>query len=346
MAAAAAVICRRRFPRHIGRGCMAMLALSLIASSTSADEKSSTTTRFTPLPEPLASFGAATLGDWLYVYGGHVGEKHDHSREHVRGTFIRQSLQGGPWEALPSGPALQSPALVALGGKLYRIGGLSARNSPDQTPDLHSVASVDCYNPATERWSSIADLPQPRSSHDAVVVGDRIYVVGGWNHHGDEGEGEWLDSLLELDLSQTKPGWREVAETPFRRRALALAAIGKKLYVIGGLTPETDFSQRVDVYDLVSKSWSRGPDLPESDYNGFGASAFNVGDRLFASSQTEELLVLTEDKARWECAAQLDPQRFFHRLILGPRGSVLLIGGANDEQGHLASITSWTPTQH
>ena len=344
MGAAGAVICRRRVRRHVGLGCMAMLALTLIASSTSADEKSPPTTRFTPLPEPLASFGAATVGEWLYVYGGHVGEKHDHSREHVRGTFLRQSLRGGAWEALPSGPALQSPALVAHGGNLYRIGGLSARNPPDQTPDLHSVASVDCYDPAKTRWSPIADLPQPRSSHDAVVVGDRIYVTGGWNHHGDEGEGEWLDSLLELDLSQPKLTWRIVAKTPFRRRALALAVLSNKIYVIGGLTPETDFSQQVDVYDVVSQSWSRGPDLPQSDYNGFGASAFAIGDRLFTSSQSKELLVLARDETRWECAAQLDPQRFFHRLIPGRRGGVLLIGGANDREGHLASITCWTPT--
>jgi hypothetical protein len=344
--AAGVFMCVVRRPRHVGPYLAAILALNLMASSTLAQETGSKTTTFTSLPEPLASFGAATLGDWFYVYGGHVGEKHDHSREHVRGTFRRQSLRGGPWEALPSGQPLQSPALVARSGQLYRIGGLSARNPPDRTPDLHSVASVDCYDPATKRWSPIADLPQPRSSHDAVVVGDRIYVVGGWNHHGAEGEGEWLDSLLELDLAQTKPVWQEVAKTPFHRRALALAALGNKLYVIGGLTQETDFSQRVDVYDLVSQTWSRGPDLPESEYNGFGASAFKIGRRLFVSTQSDELLVLAEDKTRWESAAQLHPQRFFHRLIPGPLGSILLIGGANDEQGHLASITYWRPTRN
>jgi hypothetical protein len=345
IAGAGVFICVVRRPRHIGQYLTAILVFSLMASSIVAQESRSKTTNFTPLPEPLASFGAATLGDWVYVYGGHVGEKHDHSREHVRGAFRRQSLRGGPWEELPAGPALQSPALVAHGGKLYRIGGLSARNAQGETPDLHSVASVDCYDPATNSWSSIAELPHPQSSHDAVVVGDRIYVCGGWNHHGDEGQGEWLDSLLELDLSRTKPAWREVANTPFRRRALALAALDNKLYVIGGLTPEIDFSRRVDVYDLVSQTWSSGPDLPESDYNGFGAAAFNVSGRIFASSQSEKLLVLADDKTHWESAAQLNPKRFFHRLITGPHESVLLIGGANDEEGHLASITWWGPTQ-
>ncbi len=257
------------------------LFVAIFAPPASAGELKEGTTQLTPLPEPLASFGAAKLNGYLYVYGGHVGERHDHSHEHVRGTFRRQPLTGGKWEELPGGPAVQSPALVAQGGRLYRIGGLSARNSSEETPDLHSLASVDCFDPTTRTWSPVAVLLEPRSSHDAVVVDNHIYVVGGWNHHGDEGEGDWLDSLLVLDLSRATPNWEVVSKTPFQRRALALAALDDKLYVIGGMTEEIDFSQRVDVFDINSREWSRGPDLPESDYNGFGASAFNVGGRLF-----------------------------------------------------------------
>lgn len=331
--------------RHLPGPGAAMLALALLASPALAEENRPKNLQFTPLPEPLASFGAATLDDWLYVYGGHAGERHDHSRENVRGTFLRQPLKGGPWESLPGGPALQSPALVAHGGKLYRIGGLSARNAPDETADLHSVDTVDCFDPATKRWSSMAKLPEARSSHDAVAVGDRIFVAGGWRHHGEEGDGDWLEGVLELDLSQRDPKWQDTTKAPFRRRALALAALGQKLYVIGGLTPETDFSRRVDVYDLTSRTWSDGPELPESDYNGFGASAFTVGGRLFVSSQSNDLLALVEDERSWGKAGRLDSPRFFHRMIPGPHSSVLLIGGANDEEGHLASIKCWTPAQ-
>jgi hypothetical protein len=30
----------------------------------------------------------------------------------------------------------------------------------------------------------IAPLPAPRSSHDAVVLGNKLYVVGGWQLNG------------------------------------------------------------------------------------------------------------------------------------------------------------------
>ena len=32
---------------------------------------------------------------------------------------------------------------------------------------------------------ALAPLPEARSSHDAVVIGDKLYVVGGWTLSGD-----------------------------------------------------------------------------------------------------------------------------------------------------------------
>lgn len=332
----------RRRRTSCKQGMAALLTIAVLGTSAAADQPI-VRTEFTPLPEPLASFGAATLDGWIYVYGGHVGKRHEHSQENVRGTFRRQRLEGGPWEDLPSGPALQSPALVAHKKKLYRIGGLSARNSIKETPDLHSVASVECYDPINREWSAMPSLPQPRSSHDAVVVDDQIYVVGGWYHHGEEGEGDWHNSLLKLDLKVEEPSWQMVSKTPFRRRALALAELNGRLYAIGGLTEDIDFSSRVDVFDLLSAEWKVGPELPESDMNGFGASAFNIAGRLFTSSQSNELLALSVRGDQWEVAKQLNLPRFFHRLIPGPNNAVLLIGGANEEDGHLASISLIKP---
>ncbi|MEM7200732.1 MAG: hypothetical protein AAF628_10725 [Planctomycetota bacterium] len=38
------------------------------------------------LPQAVASLGTAAADGWLYVYGGHVGRAHQHSREHVVGS--------------------------------------------------------------------------------------------------------------------------------------------------------------------------------------------------------------------------------------------------------------------
>jgi hypothetical protein len=49
-------------------------------------------------------------------------------------------------------------------------------------------------------------LSSPRSTHDAVVVGSKIYVVGGWSLPGGGSENaEFLDTALVFDLAQVDP---------------------------------------------------------------------------------------------------------------------------------------------
>src|SRR5690242_16306494 len=65
-----------------------------------------------PLPDKISSFGAALVGDDLYVYGGHIGGAHQHSKENLSHKFSRLRLAApSEWETLPVGPGLQSPAL-------------------------------------------------------------------------------------------------------------------------------------------------------------------------------------------------------------------------------------------
>src|SRR5262245_4853750 len=52
-----------------------LLAAMLSGCATSQPVK----TTLAPLPETVTSFGAVTDGDWLYVFGGHKGERHEYS---------------------------------------------------------------------------------------------------------------------------------------------------------------------------------------------------------------------------------------------------------------------------
>src|SRR5688572_15192096 len=141
--------------------------------------------RFAVLPQGLASFGACASGDWLYVYGGHVGRAHEHSRDNVATAFRRLNLLDlASWEELPAERALQGAALVAHGGAVYRLGGLEARNRRGEAEDLHSSAEVSSYDPLRRTWRALPPLPEPRSSHDAALIGSKVFVVGGWRLEG------------------------------------------------------------------------------------------------------------------------------------------------------------------
>ncbi|RIK81215.1 MAG: hypothetical protein DCC67_08380 [Planctomycetota bacterium] len=298
--------------------------------------------KYPPLPEPVASFGGAVADGYLYVYSGHVGQEHEHSRENLSQHFRRLKLNGGRgWEELPMQTPLQGMPLVAHGGKVYRVGGLSARNAPGEEEDLHSVAEFACFDPRSRRWTELPPLPEGRSSHDAVVIGDRLCVAGGWTLVGDA-KGVWLDTAWSIDLDDPQAAWKPLAGPPFRRRALALGHWQGRLIAVGGITDKREISRSVDMLDLGTGTWTKAADLPGEGMDGFGVSVWNQGDRLFASGTQDSLYVLSDDGSKWTAAGALQQPRFFHRLLPGSAGRLLAVGGAA-ETGHLADIEELAP---
>lgn len=289
------------------------------------------------LPEGIASFGGAVAGDDLYVFGGHVGETHQHSIENLSHRFLRLDLTAPEkgWQEVGEAVGLQGLPMVAHGGRVCRVGGLSARNHVGTDEDLVSVAEVACFDPATGSWQALPDLPRPRSSHDAVVAGDHLYVVGGWQLRGAGNEAAWHDTMAVLDLSAAEPAWQSIPQ-PFQRRALAAATAGGKIYAFGGLGTDGT-SRRVDVYDPESGAWSGGPELPAmatKRMKGFGVSAFGIGDRVYLSGADGVIHALAAGADAWdEGLGRLATPRFFHRLL--PHGDRLLFVAGAARSGHL-----------
>lgn len=297
---------------------------------------------YAPLPKAVSSFGAAVADGWLYVYGGHSGRTHEYSTETAVGTFHRLKLSDPRvWEELPGGPGLQGLALVAHGGKIYRIGGMQPRNKPGEKADNHSLADCACFNPVTKRWRPVAALPEGRSSHDAVVVGDRLYVVGGWKMNGAGQQPDWLRTALVLDLAAATPKW-EVIPQPFQRRALIAAALDGKVFAIAGLTPDAEAERAVQIYDPASKAWTAGPAIPGPQGNGFSPAACVLGGRLLVNPIDGKLWRLTEKKDAWEQVGALKQPRFVHRLVTGGDNLVLAIGGAS-KSGSVALTEAVVP---
>jgi hypothetical protein len=303
------------------------------------DEVATTTTSdYPPLPEAVASFGGAVHDGWLYVYSGHIGGQHEHSRENLSQRFVRLKLDDGrQWEELPMQTPIQGHALVAHGGVLYRIGGMNARNAPGEDDDLHSVSEFARFDPASKTWSMMPSLPEPRSSHDAVVLGDKLYVVGGWELEGP-GHGVWHTSGYVFDLVDPNARWQPLPEPPLARRALAASHWKGQIALVCGMTDASEVTRRVDFLDPNTGEWSEGPELPGEQVHGFGVSAWNLNGKLYASGIGGELWQLADDGSRWSEVARLEFPRFFHRLLPAGDGTLLAVAGASFEHGHLDNI--------
>jgi len=281
-----------------------------------------------PLPDPTNSFGGAVVGDRLYVYGGHTGTTHRYHTGTTLPHFRRLNLKTGEaWEELPVGPAVQGVSLVAHEGLLYRVGGMAAHNAEGEPHDLKSIAEAARFDPKTNTWTELPELPEPRSTHDAAVVGDHLYVVGGWAMNGGGSTNAFFhDTLLRLDLNDPEAGW-ESLPAPFRRRALAAASFQGRLYVLGGLTEDSETVGEIDIFDPETETWSKGPELPGGRIVGFAPSAIASEGRLFVSGGDGVVHRLAEDGSAWKRLGRLALPRITHRLLAAPDGALLAVGG-------------------
>jgi N-acetylneuraminic acid mutarotase len=91
---------------------------------------------------------------------------------------------------------------------------------------------VDCFDPASGRWTRVADTPTPRSQTPGAsfVYGNRIVVVGG----ADRAEHS-TTVVSAYDPSRNR--WDTIGFLPAARRATSAGIINGRLIVTTGNDP-------------------------------------------------------------------------------------------------------------
>lgn len=284
------------------------------------------------LPLLVASFGAAaTESGSVYFYGGHSGTRHKYNKEEVHGDLFHWQAGLSEWEKLAADEPAQGASLIATDKGVLRIGGMAARNGKEEKQDLWSSDTVSSYDVGDKKWHPLPNMPERRSSHDSVLVGDTLYVIGGWALGGDTQKAvgaKWHDTYLTLDLSKPDSNWQSHPQ-PFQRRALAVQLTGSKLYAIGGMNNEEEITNDVSILDTATGKWTEGPSLPKSKMGGFGFAAVAHEGRLFASGASGMLLELRGNE--WINVVKLQYPRYFHRLVPGGAGKLFAIGGESSK---------------
>lgn len=120
-----------------------------------------------------ASFGAATVGNAVYMAGGfRLGGPID--------VFERYTLSGGSTALAPLSSPRGSLSLVStngmFGGDLFAIGGQDVYGALD---------TVERYDIAQNAWEAVAPLQTARAGAVAAYIDGAIYVVGGRDEAGN-----------------------------------------------------------------------------------------------------------------------------------------------------------------
>ena len=121
------------------------------------------------LPRGITSFGAAVIGDWLYVYGGHFGRPHHYSNTSQSDQLSRLNLgKDSTWGSNRHG----STTARAGHGSLRRqavpggwIHGPQPRGRRTTTCARWPISSASIRKQG--KWEPLPSLPEPRSSHDS-----------------------------------------------------------------------------------------------------------------------------------------------------------------------------------
>jgi N-acetylneuraminic acid mutarotase len=291
------------------------------------------------LPQGITSLGAAIAGDSLYLYGGNYGDAHEYSKDGQSGDLWKLDLRNPrQWEKLPGGPKLQGLALVEHKGQLYRVGGFTAMNEAGEDQDLRSQPDFARFDPEKQSWEQLPNLPEPRSSHDAAVMDGVLYVAGGWRLQGESAESKWHETAWKMDLNHQPLEWKPISSPPFKRRALAVAASGGKLYCLGGMQEEGGPTTAIAVYDPAKDSWAEGPSLLGGPMDGFGASAFACRGCLYATTITGSIQRLSADGKQWDYLGQLEHARFFHRIVPWNDAKLIVVGGGSMSVGKIQEV--------
>ncbi len=158
-----------------------------------------------------------------------------------------------PWESIDaiSSTGRSRPATAAVDGKIYLFGG-EISGTPNR------AATVEMFDPAAGAWVDMAGLmPTPASNICAVAIGDDIYIPGGLDTAG-----VLLDTLQVYNT--TSDTWQTIATDPLPEGKIGAgcAAVDGKLYVYGGLTTTTTYSNSAHVYDPAAAAGSRWTALP------------------------------------------------------------------------------------
>ncbi len=113
---------------------------------------------------------------------------------------------------------------VVLGGLIYAIGG---QHHHDE--QLVTQATVNAYNPATNTWSTLKDLPLARShmANSTFVLAGRIIVVGGEKAHLQS-----ISNVTAFDPATNT--WTALTPLPSARMSGVGAPLGNGFMFIGG----------------------------------------------------------------------------------------------------------------
>jgi N-acetylneuraminic acid mutarotase len=206
------------------------------------------TDRKAPMPVKRHHYGVAAVGGKVYAIGGCTGETEQDRHDPVAHVHEFDPASGRWTSRAPMPEARRNLSVVALDGLLYVVGGSDLGAQPK--PML-------VYDPRRDSWRATKAVANMVACWGAHAIGIRIYAVGMRQDPANP-------AALPFRTDEIDP----VKETVIPRKPIGAprsghtsAALGGKIYVLGGAGRGNKPAAAVEAFDPVTDTWTRTADL-------------------------------------------------------------------------------------
>lgn len=144
-------------------------------------------------------------------------------------------------------------AAVAVGSNVYIFGGCASQ--------ARVLDSIELFDTRSGSSRIVGRMLRPRMWHQAALVGDKIYVLGGDGRF--KSNGDFDDTMEVFDLKTFRSEYGK--PMPEGRSLFAAVAYEENIYVMGGTRQRVGArtqTNRVFIYDTVSANWREGDAMP------------------------------------------------------------------------------------
>jgi N-acetylneuraminic acid mutarotase len=210
-------------------------------------------------------------------------------------------LSPGQWVPLaPMPTARQEVAVAELNGRVFVIGGFG--------PDNEAVATVEVYDPASDRWETRTPLPAPTHHAAAAVIEGRLFVIGGYSG----GRVSWTPLRTVYEYDEARSSWATRAPLRQARGGLAVVALGGRLHAVGGSGDSASAAH--EIYERTPDRWTDGPPMPTARDHlaavAFGGKLWAIGGRTsFVGTQFAAVEIYDPAANSWTAGTPLPTAR-------------------------------------
>ena len=157
------------------------------------------------------------------------------------------------------------------------------------------ISSVEVFDVASRRWYIAESLPNPQSRMKSTLIGNTLYLMGGYDHTG------WatkvmhkvnLNELITKAVSEqaTHTLWQVIEDTPLK--VSAPLNVGGSLLAVGGCDDLYNPSSSIHLYQPDTRRWVKVGDLPTARYN-CTCSVFPSGEVIVAGGRTGSITYIS-----------------------------------------------------